>query len=330
MPRRAARVAGLGARDAARETARDGDRPRDRPSRSVLPAANQLGPRPLSHRHRLGARGAARAPGRAPSDRALRGRAGGRAADDPRARRRPRRRRARSRAPSADPAVDGAGKQACPQPRRPVGGRRVPDRRSGRAGGDDARRVHGLRLRRLPARLGRRGGTDAGDQGAVRPGSLGPHSGRRHRPHDRDRGTRGRRLGGLPQHARRRGLLQPGGRQCRGRDHLRRVPGRLPRPRRGRGAARLPRRRSRRSERRGGRRVPQAGARDRRRLTTPGRAGSRLQSEDHPLHAQRSLRREDRRHDPPRRRARATPTRAERTRVPCTGTWSRTCARAAS
>ena len=61
-------------------------------------------------------------------------------------------------------------------------------------------------------------------------------------------------------------------------------------------------RRGRRGERRRGRGVPEAGARDRRRRAPPRRARPRLQSEDHPLHAQRPLRREDRRHRPPRRR----------------------------
>ena len=44
-------------------------------------------------------------------------------------------------------------------------------------------RVRGLRLRRLPARLGRRGAADAADQGALRRGRGGPHRRRRDRPH---------------------------------------------------------------------------------------------------------------------------------------------------
>ena len=152
------------ARPLVREVAR-----RDRPPRRLLPAADQLGPRTLPRRPRLGARGAARAARRAATDRAPPGRQRGRAADDPRARRRPRRRRARPRAPRSCCSRPPSREQARAQPRRSLGGRRVPDRPPRPAGGNDARGVHGLRLRRLPARLGRRGGADGADQGALRP-----------------------------------------------------------------------------------------------------------------------------------------------------------------
>ena len=108
-------------------------------------------------------------------------------------------------------------------------------------------------------------------------GEARPHRGRGHRPDGRDRGPRGRRVGRLPQHARRRGLLQPGRGQRRGGDHVCRVPCDLPRPRRRRGAARLPRRPHRRGERGRGRGVPEAGTRDRRRREPPRRARARLQ-----------------------------------------------------
>ena len=88
--------------------------------------------------------------------------------------------------------------------------------------------------------------------------------------------------------------------------------------------------RSRRGERRGGRGVPQAGARDRRRLTPPGRArvSAAIRGSPASRATSSSTRRSMARSTSP--WARATPTRAERTRAPCTGTWSRTCAPAAS
>ena len=188
-----------------------GGRARDRPPRRLLPPADQLGPRPVPRRPRLGARGAARAARRAAADRALPGRARGRPADDPRTRGRARGRRARPRAAEAAPAgrrSPRAGGRAALDVRWAVV--EYPTEAAAAEAGHVAREytefifdaclldwdAEEQRMPRIKERFDRAASVRIVGEG--------------HRPHDRDRGPPGRRLGRLPQHARRRGLLQPG------------------------------------------------------------------------------------------------------------------------
>ena len=78
--------------------------------------------------------------------------------------------------------------------------------------------------------------------------------------------------------------------------------------------------------RRGRRRLPAARAGHRRRLALPGRDRHRHQLRHRAPDGHDPLRREDRRHRPPRARALAIRRRAARTAAPCTGTSSATCA----
>ncbi len=203
VPRRAAGLAGLGAGVTARTTARPTEVARAIARRGAyyLPRIN-WGP----ERFRVDLDWALEAPlellGELPPIERHAGRARGRAADDPLARGRPRGRRARPRAPQADAAGDGAGQHARPSARRALGDRRVPDRGGrGREAGMSLEEYTEFIFDACLLDWDAEEARMTPDQGALRPRKLGAHRRRGNRPHDRDRGSGGRRLRRLPQHA---------------------------------------------------------------------------------------------------------------------------------
>ena len=242
-----------------------------------------------------------------------------------------------ARAQQARQAADGDLDAARGRGRVPLGAHAVPHPRLRQRGRHVARRLRGLLLQGLP---GDRRGAGHGLGSASRTRSTAWPTGSRARRRstsarpgtDIKLGVAGRTwvpCVGQPQHARRRVLHRPrrGLGERRGRVL---VPGHLRRPR---GVGRqvpLRGRQGRRRLRRARRGVPDRDARHRRRRAPPRRARDRHQLRHRHRHEGDPARREDRRHGPPGDRRCAIRRPAASTTPPCTGTWSATCARAAS
>ena len=291
LPGRAAGLAGAGPGDAARPPARHARSRARSPAAGVLAACGSTGGRSASAPTSTG-----RSRRRSSCSRAARDRGYQVANEDARLTIRapedvyagsqldPERRRLLQRCRRAR-------KPARPHARRSLGGRRVPDRGGGRRGGDDAGRVRGLRLRRLPAATGtpKRSACGEIDERFDRAGEVrivGEET-------DLTLGIEGREgvvSARPPQHARRARSSTAPSRTRPRRDHLRASSRPIYLGHDVVGARLVFRKgRRRRGDGRRGRRVPAADPRHRRGRAPARRARHRLQPADHEVHMRNIL-----------------------------------------